>query len=188
MPDADLSLAVPAVFFGAIGTAGQRCTSTRRLYLHRHIAQEFLSQLHQMYTSVRVGDPLDERTLIGPLHTASGIDIYSSAVQYLQRTGAEIITGGNRYQDAPLHLGNFVQPTIAVPKTADPTDLIWKTETFAPILNAAVFDELDQAISWNNAVPQGLSSSLWTRDLRNVGKWIGPAGSDTGIVNVSVAG
>jgi acyl-CoA reductase-like NAD-dependent aldehyde dehydrogenase len=107
-------------------------------------------------------------------------------VQYLERTGAEIITGGKRYHEAPLHLGNFVQPTIAVPKTADPTDPIWKTETFAPILNAALFDDLEEAIVWNNAVPQGLSSSLWTRDIRNVGKWIGPAGSDTGIVNVGV--
>jgi aldehyde dehydrogenase family 7 protein A1 len=186
MPDADLSLAVPAVFFGAIGTAGQRCTSTRRLYLHRKIGPEFLSRLQQLYASVRVGDPLDETTLLGPLHNSKGIDIYSRAVQYLERTGAEIITGGKRYNEAPLHLGNFVQPTIAVPKTVDPTDPIWKTETFAPILNAALFDDLEEAIAWNNAVPQGLSSSLWTRDLRNVGKWIGPAGSDTGIVNVGV--
>jgi len=186
MADADLSLAVPAVFFGAVGTAGQRCTSTRRLYLHRKIASEFLSRLQKLYSTIRVGDPLVETTLLGPLHTPSAIKVYANAIHYLQRTGAEIISGGKRYEEAPLHTGNFVQPTIAIPKSMDPTDPIWKTETFAPILNAAVFEDLEQAIEWNNSVPQGLSSSLWTRDLRNVGKWIGPAGSDTGIVNVSV--
>jgi len=186
MSDCDLSLAVPAVFFGAIGTAGQRCTSTRRLYLHRDIASEFIARLQKLYSTVRVGDPLEEGTLLGPLHTQDAIDIYLKAIQYLHSTGGEIISGGRRYADAPLDVGNFVQPTIAFPKSTDPTDLIWRTETFAPVLNVAYFDELEQAIEWNNAVPQGLSSSLWTRDLRNVGKWIGPVGSDCGIVNVNV--
>ncbi|EGO01110.1 hypothetical protein SERLA73DRAFT_179170 [Serpula lacrymans var. lacrymans S7.3] len=186
MPDADLSLAVPAVFFGAVGTAGQRCTSTRRLYLHRAIAQQFLSELQRLYGTVRAGDPLVDSTLLGPLHTSTALGIYSNAVQHLRDTGAEILAGGNRYEEEHLKNGNFVQPTIAIPKTNDPTDPIWSTETFAPILNAAIFDTLEQAIEYNNAVPQGLSSSIWTRDLRNVGKWIGPAGSDTGIVNVNV--
>jgi aldehyde dehydrogenase family 7 protein A1 len=184
MADADLSLAVPAVFFGAIGTAGQRCTSTRRLYLQRQIASEFLSRLQQLYSTVRVGDPLMESTLLGPLHNRAAVDTYSNAVRYLRQTGAEILEGGKRYEEGHLLAGNFVQPTIAIPKSMNPADPIWKTETFAPILNAAVFDELEQAIEWNNSVPQGLSSSLWTRDLRNVGRWIGPRGSDTGIVNV----
>ena len=184
MPDADLSLAVPAVFFGAIGTAGQRCTSTRRLYLHKSIASEFLSRLQTLYSTVRAGDPLEDGTLLGPLHTKAAISIYSDAIKHLRDADAEILTGGRRYEDGSLKDGNFVQPTIAVPKTLDPKNQIWSTETFAPILNAAVFEDIEQAIEWNNAVPQGLSSSLWTRDLRNVGKWIGPAGSDTGIVNV----
>jgi aldehyde dehydrogenase family 7 member A1 len=184
MPDADLSLAVPAVFFGAVGTAGQRCTSTRRLYLHRTIAPDFLSCLQKLYASVRAGDPLEDSTLLGPLHTQAAISIYSDAIKHLQDTDAEILIGGKRYDDPPLKNGNFVQPTIAIPKILDPKNQIWSTETFAPILNAAVFDDIEQAIEWNNAVPQGLSSSLWTRDLRNVGKWIGPAGSDAGIVNV----
>jgi aldehyde dehydrogenase family 7 protein A1 len=186
MADADLSLAVPAVFFGAIGTAGQRCTSTRRLYLQRKIAPEFLSRLQDLYSTIRVGDPLVETTLLGPLHTRSAVNIYTNAIGYLRKTGAEILNGGKRYEEAPLDAGYFVQPTISVPKSMDPTDPIWKTETFAPILNVAIFDELEQAIEWNNSVPQGLSSSLWTRDLRSVGKWIGPSGSDTGIVNVSI--
>lgn len=184
MPDADLALAVPAVFFGAVGTAGQRCTSTRRLYLHNTIAQEFLERLQKLYSTVRVGDPLEDSTLLGPLHTTSALGIYADAIKKLRDTDAEILTGGRRYEDKLLRDGNFVQPTIAIPKTQDPKNQIWSTETFAPILNAAIFDDLEQAIEWNNAVPQGLSSSIWTRDLRNVGKWIGPAGSDTGIVNV----
>lgn len=184
MPDADLSLALPAVFFGAVGTAGQRCTSTRRLYLHRSIADEFLSRLQEMYSSVRAGDPLAADTLMGPLHTSAAVSTYSNAIQHLRSINAEILTGGERYDQSPLDKGNFVRPTISIPKSAEPTDKIWRTETFAPILNVAVFDELEQAIQWNNAVPQGLSSSLWTRDLRHVGKWIGPEGSDAGIVNV----
>jgi aldehyde dehydrogenase family 7 member A1 len=184
MPDADLSLAVPSVFFGSVGTAGQRCTTTRRLYVHRSIAPEFLSKLQNLYSTVRAGDPLIDSTLLGPLHTPRAIDIFSNAVKRLRDADAEILTGGRRYEESALKGGNFVQPTIAIPKSNEPTDQIWSEETFAPILNVAVFDELEQAIEWNNAVPQGLSSSLWTRDLRNVGKWIGPVGSDTGIVNV----
>lgn len=184
MPDADLSLAVPAVYFGAVGTAGQRCTSTRRLYLHRDVADEFLSRLTALYRTVSVGDPLAKDTLLGPLHTSTACEIYGQAVEKLRTAGADIITGGERYQRDDLNGGNFVQPTIALPKSVNPKDDIWSTEVFAPILNVAIFDELEQAIEWNNAVPQGLSSSLWTRDIRNVGKWIGPAGSDAGIVNV----
>ncbi|KAH7882968.1 NAD-aldehyde dehydrogenase [Phlebopus sp. FC_14] len=186
MPDADLGMAVPAVFFGAVGTAGQRCTSTRRLYLHRGIAQRFLDALQKLYASVRVGDPLVESTLLGPLHTRAAVTIYSDAVKRLRENGAQILTGGQKYEEDALRHGNFVQPTIAIPKYADPTDTIWSTETFAPILNVRIFDELEEAIAWNNAVPQGLSSSLWTRDIRDIGKWIGSEGSDTGIVNVNV--
>jgi len=186
MPDADLSLAVPAVYFGAVGTAGQRCTSTRRLYLHRDIADEFLGKLQKMYSTVRTGDPLVKETLLGPLHSKTACGIYEQAVAKLRAADAEIVTGGKRYETAELAKGNFVQPTIAIPKSTDPKHEIWSTEVFAPILNAAVFDNIEQAIEWNNAVPQGLSSSLWTRDIRNLGKWIGPSGSDTGIVNVNV--
>ncbi|GLB39836.1 putative dehydrogenase [Lyophyllum shimeji] len=186
MPDADLSLAVPAVFFGAVGTAGQRCTSTRRLYLHSDIASEFLGRLTKLYSTVQPADPLVDGTLLGPLHSSAALKMYSNTIDHLRSIGAEILTGGNRYTDAPLDAGNFVQPTISIPKSVDPKAPIWSTETFAPILNVATFDHLEEAIAWNNAVPQGLSSSLWTRDIRNVGKWIGPGGSDTGIVNVNV--
>ncbi|KAJ2914971.1 hypothetical protein MD484_g5446, partial [Candolleomyces efflorescens] len=186
MPDADLSLAVPAVFFGAVGTAGQRCTSTRRLYLHREVADEFLTRLKTLYGSVVAGDPLSKDTLLGPLHTGSACDVYGQAIDKLRSLGADIITGGERYQREELRSGNFVKPTISLPTSVNPKDDIWSTEIFAPILNVAIFDELEQAIDWNNAVPQGLSSSLWTRDVRNIGRWIGPSGSDAGIVNVNV--
>lgn len=154
MPDADLSLAVPSVFFGAVGTAGQRCTSTRRLYLHRDIAPQFLDRLKKLYAAVKPADPLAENTLLGPLHSKGAVKTFTDAVEHLKSIDAEIVTGGSIYNEAHLNGGNFVQPTISIPKSADPTDYIWKTETFAPILNAAVFDDLEQAIEWNNAVPQ----------------------------------
>lgn len=154
MPDADLSLAVPAVFFGAVGTAGQRCTSTRRLYLHRKIAAEFLERLQKLYAGLSPGDPLVDTTLYVPLHSKAAVGIYERTIQHLRSIEADIITGGSLYDDASLAGGNFVQPTVALPKSTEPTDQIWKTETFAPILNTAVFDDLEQAIDWNNRVPQ----------------------------------
>jgi len=224
MPDADLSLAVPAVFFGSVGTAGQRCTSTRRLYLHRAIAPEFLARLQTLYASpaLQPGDPLDARTLLGPLHSPAALDIFDDSIAELKAAGAQILSssgssGGSsgRYDDlaSPLDRGNFVRPTIALmPKqiqskskfkskakkatsvsgdgsgagTGTGTGALWARERFVPVLCVAEFEELEEAIAWNNAVPQGLSSSLWTRDVRHVGKWIGPAGSDAGIVNVSL--
>jgi aldehyde dehydrogenase family 7 member A1 len=154
MPDADLTLAVPSVFFGAVGTAGQRCTTTRRLYLHRDVAREFLERLRKLYTSVKPADPLADNTLFGPLHSHAGIKAYNDTIEHLRSINAEILIGGNRYTGGPLDAGNFVQPTIAIPKSANPADHIWRRETFAPILNVAVFDSLEQAIEWNNAVPQ----------------------------------
>ncbi|KAI5115860.1 hypothetical protein M0805_003826 [Coniferiporia weirii] len=194
MPDADLSLAVPAVFFGAVGTAGQRCTSTRRLYLHRDVADAFLERLQALYAAVRPGDPLVQGTLLGPMHTRNSLQMFDAAVAALRASGAQVLAGGARADGlagGPLADGFFVQPTIALPANADPravTDAgrLWRTETFAPVLQVGIFDELEEAIEWNNAVPQGLSSSLWTRDIRAVGKWIGPTGSDAGIVNVNV--
>lgn len=154
MPDADLSLAIPAVGFGAIGTAGQRCTSTRRLYLHRSIANEFLERLQKLYGSIKPGDPLEEKTLLGPLHTRSACETYSNAITHLKAIGSDILVGGKNYDHAPFSAGNFVEPTISLPKSVNISDSIWTTEVFAPILNVGIFDELEQAIEWNNAVPQ----------------------------------
>ncbi|KAG8753427.1 hypothetical protein FRC11_007441 [Ceratobasidium sp. 423] len=165
MPDADLALAIPAVLFGA--------------------------RLRRVYASVTklIGDPLASGTLMGPLHTQAAVGMFSEAVQKLKSTGSEILTGGQQHSvKSALQGGNWVFPTLAVPKKPQPGELpeIWTKETFAPVLNVAIFDEIEQAIEWNNAVPQGLLSSLWTRDMRNIGKWIGPSGSDAGILNVNV--
>lgn len=145
---------MPSVFFGAVGTAGQRCTSTRRLYLHRDIATEFLERLQRLYKSVIPGDPLASETLLGPLHTRSACQTYLNAVEHLRKSGADILIGGKQYSQEPWASGNFVEPTVAIPKSSEPTDYIWRTETFAPILNVAIFDELQEAIEWNNKVPQ----------------------------------
>jgi aldehyde dehydrogenase family 7 member A1 len=162
MPDADLKLAVPSVFFGAVGTAGQRCTSTRRLFLHRSIATDFLSRLQQLYATVIPGDPLDAATLYGPLHSKASVELFERAVKNLRLKDVQILSGGDKYASSKLALGgNFVQPTIAMPKEMNPAETFWQTETFGPILHVAVFDDLDQAIHWNNSVPQVRPS--WSR-------------------------
>jgi aldehyde dehydrogenase family 7 protein A1 len=191
MPDADLSLAVPAVFFGAVGTAGQRCTSTRRLYLHTDIADEFIARLQRAYGSVRPGDPLDTATLLGPVHTRAAVDAHARTIAAVRAGGGAVLAGGEPLAGdalAPgLRGGNWCAPTLVRPGSTDHAEPVWAEETFAPVLSVATFDTLPQAVAWNNGVRQGLSSSLWTRDVRNVGAWIGPAGSDCGIVNVSCA-
>ena len=161
-------MAVPAVFFGAVGTAGQRCTSTRRLYLHSSVVQAFLSRLESLYAAVRPGDPLDRRTLLGPLHSRAAVGVYDSAIAHLHEIGAEILTGGAPYADlpAPLGGGNFVRPTVAIPQEVNVKDRVWSTETFAPVLNVGVFDELEQAIEWNNGVPQVRVCALLSRARR----------------------
>jgi len=196
MPDADMKMAVSAVAFGAVGTAGQRCTSTRRLYLHSSIAPQFISSLKQFYSSPALapGDPLHPKTLLGPLHTNGAVKMYNDAIKELTDLDAELVIGGTFYRaeeisSEPLKGGNFVRPTIVVPSPSaslrEQNARIWATETFAPILKVATFDTIEEAIVLNNSVPQGLSSSLWTRDMRNVGLWTGPNGSDCGIVNVN---
>lgn len=191
MPDADIRMALPAILFSAVGTAGQRCTSTRRLFLHRSIAPLFLERLQAAYGTVNIGDPLDSKTLLGPLHTTNAIKIYNDAIAEIRKAGGSILTGGTAYVPGSptLKEGNYVLPTITIPpppsSTLPSAKAIWETETFAPVLKVALFDELEEAIEWNNNVPQGLSSSLWSKDVRNLGKWIGPEGSDCGIVNAS---
>ncbi|KAN0065802.1 hypothetical protein ACQY0O_000932 [Thecaphora frezii] len=192
MDDADLDLAVPGVAFAAIGTAGQRCTSTRRLLLHRKIADDFLARLVKIYESVQsknmIGDPVQDGIMCGPLHSSAAVEKYWQTLETIQQSGGKILFGPKSRSDT-LAInkagGNYVLPAITQPATS--TDQVFREEVFAPILNVAIFDTLDEAIELNNSVPQGLSSSLFTRQLENVGVWQGALGSDCGIVNVNVS-
>ena len=176
---ADLDLAVRAIIFGAVGTAGQRCTSTRRLIAHERIYGELFERLARAYRGVKVGDPLDSRTLMGPLIDASAVERFRAAIAELKTLGAEIAHGGA----APAMAGYFVEPTLA---HADPAWDIVKRETFAPVLYAMRYRTIEEAITLNNSVPQGLSSALFSRDLRTAERFLSAAGSDCGIANVNV--
>lgn len=176
--DADLKLAVRAILFACVGTAGQRCTTTRRLILHHEIHDQMLSQLKQAYGQVKIGDPLDKGTLMGPLHSENAVKAYLDTIEAIKKKGGKIEFGGERIK------GNFVKPTIVTGLVPD--DKIVLTETFVPIVYVTKFTELDEAIKQNNSAEQGLSSSLFTKDIGNIFKWIGPLGSDCGIVNVNI--
>ena len=179
MDDADLELAVRAALFAAVGTAGQRCTTLRRLLVHRAIADKLMARLRDAYSQVRIGDPLEEGTLMGPLVSQAAVEQMQAALEVARSQGAEIVIGGN-VLDRP---GYFVEPTIArVPKTAG----IIQEETFAPILWVVEFDSLDEAIEIHNGVVQGLSSAIFTQSLKNAERFLSATGSDCGIANVNI--
>ncbi|RXK41764.1 aldehyde dehydrogenase family 7 member A1 [Tremella mesenterica] len=186
MDDADLQLALRAVLFAAVGTTGQRCTSTRRLLLHRSISQKFLSMLLPLYDSLTIGDPLDPKTLVGPLHTPGSVEMYEGTLSGILDRGGKLLTSRSGRMDEGLWEegkgGNWVYPVVIRPKKDDPC---WSQETFAPILYVNEFDTLEEAIEINNSVPQGLSSSLFTNNLQSMGRWLGPEGSDCGLVNIN---
>jgi aldehyde dehydrogenase (NAD+) len=174
---ADLDLAVPAIVFGAVGTAGQRCTTTRRLLVHASVADALVTRLVHAYRQVRVGDPLDPATLMGPLIDDVAVARYLAAVEEAQLQGGEVLHGGRRLE------GRFVEPTLIRIAADRP---IVQTETFAPILYVSVVRDLDEAIHLNNAAAHGLSSSLFTSDLRRAERFASATGSDCGIANVNV--
>eukprot|EP00184_Porphyridium_aerugineum_P002547 CAMPEP_0184707980 /NCGR_PEP_ID=MMETSP0313-20130426/37543_1 /TAXON_ID=2792 /ORGANISM="Porphyridium aerugineum, Strain SAG 1380-2" /LENGTH=567 /DNA_ID=CAMNT_0027169561 /DNA_START=144 /DNA_END=1847 /DNA_ORIENTATION=+ len=177
--DADLSLAVSATVFGAAGTCGQRCTSTRRLFLHESIYDDFLQRLVAKYqATVVIGDPLNPRTLCGPLHTTAAVSAYQQAIESVKSNGGKILIGGN---PVPSLGANFVEPTVVTGLEHDHPLL--HQELFAPVLYVVKYSFLEQAIMWNNEVPQGLSSSLFSNNMSNVFRWISATGSDCGIVN-----
>lgn len=180
---ADLRLAVPAIVFGAVGTAGQRCTTTRRLFVHRSILAEVTQKLVAAYQQVeaRIGDPLDAHTLMGPLIDQASVNRYLSAVERAKQAGGNVAFGGGALTG---RAGNYVLPTLIT--GMDPHNPVVQTETFAPILYVMPFDTLDEAITLQNAVPQGLSSSIFTTDLRHAEAFLSAAGSDCGIANVNI--
>jgi aldehyde dehydrogenase family 7 protein A1 len=179
MDDANQDLALSAVVFASIGTSGQRCTSIRRLFIHESIYDNFVKRLASVVKSVKIGDPLEKGVLMGPVHTPSAVKEYKEGLEEIKKQGGKIVYGGN----VLAREGNFVEPTLVeINHDAD----IVKTELFVPILYAIKFKTIDEAIAWNNEVPQGLSSSMFTTSHENVFRWTGPAGSDCGLVNVNV--
>jgi aldehyde dehydrogenase (NAD+) len=161
MDDANMELALSAVLFGAVGTAGQRCTTTRRLLLQAPIAEEFTSRLVKAYGQVRIGDPLDAQTLMGPLVDTGAVDDMFQALKIIEEQGGEVICGGKKVDR--LDGGCYVEPTLV---RCRPDMPIVQEETFAPILYVMTFEDLDEAIRIHNGVPQGLSSSIFTTSLQ----------------------
>ncbi|GAB5593647.1 hypothetical protein Unana1_08547 [Umbelopsis nana] len=181
--DADIELASRAILFAAVGTAGQRCTTTRRLMVHESVYDTLVNKLKESYKQVKVGDPLDQGVLCGPLHTKSAVEAYEKALKDIKAQGGEILYGGEVIKSGELGKGNFVMPTLT--KVTPDMDVI-KNEVFVPILHTMKFKTFDEAIHMNNNVAQGLSSSVFTSDPAKIFKWIGPAGSDCGIINVNI--
>ena len=179
MDDANEPLALRGVLFGAVGTAGQRCTSTRRLILQKGIAAGFIEKLQRAYAQVRIGDPLDEATLMGPLVDDGAVEDMMQAMARIKEEGGEVLCGGNSI-DRP---GHFVEPTLV---RASRGMNIWRDETFAPILYIFEVDTLDAAIELQNDVPQGLSSSIFTTNLLSAETFLSHRGSDCGIANVNL--
>ena len=181
MDDADLDLATRALLFGAVGTAGQRCTTTRRLLAHSSIITELSGRLVKAYGSVNIGDPTAEGTLMGPLCSEASVKKFESSVASARQQGGEVLCGGSRVDGS----GFFVQPTIVrVPKGQDFP--IAMEETFAPILYVFEIDSLDEAITMHNSVAHGLSSAIFTESMRNAERFVSAIGSDCGIANVNL--
>jgi aldehyde dehydrogenase (NAD+) len=176
---ANLDLAIPSIVFGAVGTAGQRCTSTRRVIAHRSRFDEVKNALVKAYGQVRIGDPLDPDTLMGPLINDAAVRTVEAAIAAVREAGGEILCGGERI-DGP---GNFISPAIAIVQNE------WEIvqhETFGPILYLIPYDTLDEAIAIQNGVVQGLSSAIFTDSVQNAEYFLSHAGSDCGIANVNI--
>ncbi|WP_116963735.1 aldehyde dehydrogenase family protein [Fastidiosibacter lacustris] len=176
---ADLKLAIPAVVFGAVGTAGQRCTSLRRLLVHKNIYQDVIKRLQNAYKQITVGDPLDTKNLMGPLIDQNLVEVYKKAVACAKTLGGNILFGGNVINKP----GNYVEPTIIEVK---PDWDIVNQENFCPILFIMPFENIDEAISINNQVDHGLSSAIFTQRIDHSEKFLSCAGSDCGIANINI--
>jgi aldehyde dehydrogenase (NAD+) len=193
-PNANLDLALPGIVFGSVGTAGQRCTSTRRIIVHRSIREELVSRLVKAYEGVRIGNPLDDSTLMGPLLNQQAVDSLLAARQKVQDEGGEILYGGEVLEGEEFPGGLYVTPCIA---SAENSYEIVQDETFAPILyiieygsaDASVAEsvaEVTEAVAIHNDVPQGLSSSIFTDNFREAEYFLSHRGSDCGIANVNI--
>ena len=181
--DADLSHAVPAIVFGAVGTCGQRCTSTRRLIIHSDNYEDLKGKLVNAYGQLRIGDPLDQNNHVGPLIDHDAVNNYKNAIKTAQEQGGKVLCGNEVLTGPGYESGCYVKPTI-IEASADMQ--IVKHETFAPILYIMSFDKLENAIDIQNNVPQGLSSAIFTLNVREAEKFLSYSGSDCGIANVNI--
>ncbi len=182
-PSADLDMTLRAVLFAAVGTAGQRCTTLRRLIVHERVAETLLKKLVPAYESIRIGNPLDPDTLLGPLIDEAAFTAMEAALKTAQAQGGEIMTGGVRYTDGDCADGYYATPAIV--KMPGQTDIV-REETFAPVLYVMTYTDFDEAVALQNDVPQGLSSCVFTTDMREAERFLSATGSDCGIANVNI--
>lgn len=183
-PEADLKLAAPAIVFGAVGTAGQRCTTTRRLIVHESIYEQVKAMLTKAYSGLRIGSPLDEKNHVGPLIDRDAVNSMQHALRAAQKEGAKLIYGGEVLEGAGYGSGCYVKPAIV---EAEPAMAIVQEETFAPILYLLRYrGEVEEAIKIQNQVKQGLSSSIFTKNLLEAEAFLAASGSDCGIANVNI--
>ena len=182
-PHADLDMTIIGAVFGAVGTAGQRCTSTRRLIIHESIYEIVKNKLIDAYKQIKIGNPLNEKNHVGPLIDKSAVNNFKLALKQVENEGGNIIFGGNILKGESFDSGCYVQPVLA---EAENSFKIVQKETFAPILYLLKYSKIEQAISMQNSVPQGLSSAIMTNNLRESELFLSHFGSDCGIANVNI--
>ncbi len=181
--NADLDMALVGAVFGAVGTAGQRCTSTRRLIIHESVYDSFKQKLVNAYKQIRIGDPLDENNHMGPLIDQNAVKLYLNSIEKCKAEGGKFVVEGGQLDGEKYASGCYVKPCIA---EVENNYCIVQHETFAPILYLVKYKTLDEAIALQNGVPQGLSSSIMTGNLREAEQYLSCAGSDCGIANVNI--
>jgi aldehyde dehydrogenase (NAD+) len=182
-PDADLNLAIPAITFGSVGTAGQRCTSTRRIIVHRSISATLVQRLVSAYGTIRIGDPLEAGTLMGPMVDKGAVADMMKALEKVKAEGGEVLCGGKVLEGAGYESGCFVTPAIA--RVKNHFEIV-QEETFAPILYIIEYDDFSEALALQNGVPQGLSSAIFSNNLLETERFLSHEGSDCGIANVNL--
>jgi aldehyde dehydrogenase (NAD+) len=182
-PDADVEMAIRATVFGAVGTCGQRCTSTRRLIVHDSIFDDVKDRLVSIYKNISIGSPLKDGVLVGPLIDTMAVDDMQNAIKTLKAAGGEVVFGGEIMEGAGYESGTYVRPAICIAKNEYK---IVQDETFAPILYLIRYSELDEALGYQNGVVQGLSSAIFSLNMRETEKFLSHAGSDCGIANINI--
>jgi aldehyde dehydrogenase (NAD+) len=181
-PSADLKMATQSIFFGAVGTAGQRCTSTRRVIMHESVADKVRENLLSAYKTMRIGNPLDRQTVMGPLIDKNAVEMVQHSIERLKDEGGQVLYGGDRLEGAQYVGGCYMTPCLANAKSD--FEIVCH-ETFGPLLYLLTYRDFDEAIAINNGVPQGLTSAVFTNDMREAEKFLCAAGSDCGIANVN---